>query len=172
MAQIVPPDYQAMVDWCTQPVPEFRGDMNVLQFYLINAQPDSSPVNMVTYHGYLFWKVVAPATSSRPRGVMDGFGRVIGNLAYATRGFEPAVHQPPNDWVRVRMSLTPSYAMVGVDWLNSGGDGFPSETAFGLEWDLPTDPGPPVPPVGFDLKHSETGQLEWQFNIRRTTLMF
>jgi hypothetical protein len=57
MTQIVPPGYQAMVDWCTQPVPEFRGDMKVLHFYLINTQPDESEVNRVTYQGYLFWQV-------------------------------------------------------------------------------------------------------------------
>jgi hypothetical protein len=171
MAQIVPPGYQAMVDWCTQPVPEFRGDMKVLHFYLINAQPDSSEVNEVTYHGYLFWKVVAPATSLRPRGVMEGFGRVIGNLAYATRGYTPAVSQPPNDWVRVRMSLAPGYAVVSVDWQNPSPEGWPGQTAFGLEWPLPTDHAG-GPEHYFELKHSETGQLEWKFNVQQMTLMF
>jgi hypothetical protein len=171
MAQIVPPGYQAMVDWCTQPVPEFRGDMKVLHFYLINAQPDSSEANRVIYHGYLFWQVVAPATSPRPRGVMTGFGRVIGNLAYAVHGSTPAVSPPPNDWVRVSMSLMPRSAGVGVDWQNSGNDGFPGQTAFSLEWDLPTDPGA-GPHYFFQLKHSETGQLEWEFNVQQMTLMF
>ena len=171
MTQIVPPGYQAMVDWCTQPVPEFRGDTPALHFYLINAQPNSFPENRFMYHGYLFWKVVDPATSPRPRGVMHGFGRVIGNLGYAVHGSTPGVSPPPNDWVQVSMSLHPTFAGVGVSWHDSGNDGFPGQQAFSLEWDLPIDPGP-GPHYFFQLKHSETGQLEWEFNVQQMTLMF
>jgi hypothetical protein len=93
---------------------------------------------------------------------MKGFGRVIGNLAYATRGFEPAVHQPPNDWVRVSMWLHPTFASVGVSWHDSEGlDGWPGQQASSLEWDLPIDPGQ-GPNYFFTLKHSETGS--WSGN--------
>src|SRR5215218_827797 len=116
MAGIVPPGYQPMVDWCTQPAPEFRGDTHALHFYLINAQPTLHETDRYMYHGYLFWKETPP----RPRGVMEGFGRVIGNLAYAIHANEPAIEEPPKDWVRVSMSLTPHIAGVGVEFLDSG----------------------------------------------------
>jgi hypothetical protein len=73
--------YQDAIAWCTSPVPEFAGDMHIIQFYIrLDA--------LGTYAGPMVWK---PRT---PPGLMIGhfIGRGAGtpnpvNCAHADRQF-------------------------------------------------------------------------------------
>jgi hypothetical protein len=168
----VPAAYQPMVDWVTQPVPSFRGDMHALHFFLINEEGEAP---FPLYQGFMFFNEVPNPSHTRHHS-FSGVGRVVGNRGYLKHAqtFEPGGVSSPSDWVKLHILLrhAPHAPGFGASFHKPGSDAFVGELASSLEYDLPLTDFAGGTGWFFRLEHSETHALEWEFNVQQTNLQF
>jgi hypothetical protein len=101
----MPPELQAMIDWCNQPAPQFAGDTHALHFEL--NPNNAGDLTQVRYQGFLFFRPPPVPTSPRRGSHFEGTGHIAPTSIQCAKLLKGEISP---FWVRIAIALPPQGA--------------------------------------------------------------
>jgi len=127
MTEFVPPEYQPLVDWCTQPAPAFVGDTHAVHF---SMRAERGTWQGIVYQGLMFFVPVVGTAGPYHGPHFVGTGAMGPSEEWAT--LKAAGSPLPAFWIRIAIALTPG-VIADLTWFDSAPGGAPVD---GGEYDV------------------------------------